>query len=116
MNTEMKKRSVETPEPVQQRNWQAPPFDIYDGLSMWVGSTQALSSAAGRGFGDAIEPGEEVIWTAPLTCTPVYTDWTVHETPLFRIYVDTQTRIPRSVTARSGRARAQGSTILVNSR
>jgi len=30
MNTEMKKRSVETPEPVQQRNWQAPPFDIYE--------------------------------------------------------------------------------------
>jgi HSP20 family molecular chaperone IbpA len=30
MNTEMKKRGVETPEPVQQRNWQAPPFDIYE--------------------------------------------------------------------------------------
>jgi HSP20 family molecular chaperone IbpA len=30
MNTEMKQRGIETPEPVQQRNWQAPPFDIYE--------------------------------------------------------------------------------------
>jgi HSP20 family molecular chaperone IbpA len=30
MNTEMTKKSVDKPELVQQRNWQAPPFDIYE--------------------------------------------------------------------------------------
>jgi HSP20 family molecular chaperone IbpA len=30
MNTEITKKGVDTPEPVQQRNWQAPPFDIYE--------------------------------------------------------------------------------------
>ena len=30
MNTEMTNKGVDTPEPVQQRNWQAPPFDIYE--------------------------------------------------------------------------------------
>jgi len=30
MKSEMIKKSVDIPEPVQQRNWQAPPFDIYE--------------------------------------------------------------------------------------
>jgi len=30
MNTEMTKKGVDKPEPVQQRNWQTPPFDIYE--------------------------------------------------------------------------------------
>jgi HSP20 family protein len=30
MTTEMTKKAVDKPEPVQQRNWQAPPFDIYE--------------------------------------------------------------------------------------
>jgi HSP20 family molecular chaperone IbpA len=30
MNTEMTKKGTTPPEPVQQRNWQAPPFDIYE--------------------------------------------------------------------------------------
>jgi hypothetical protein len=30
MNTEMTKKGVDKPETVQQRNWQAPPFDIYE--------------------------------------------------------------------------------------
>lgn len=30
MNTEMTKKGVDTPETVQQRNWQTPPFDIYE--------------------------------------------------------------------------------------
>ncbi len=28
--TELTRSGVDTPEPVQQRNWQAPPFDIYE--------------------------------------------------------------------------------------
>lgn len=30
MTTEMTKKGVDKPEPVQHRNWQAPPFDIYE--------------------------------------------------------------------------------------
>jgi HSP20 family molecular chaperone IbpA len=30
MTTEMTKKGIDKPEPVQQRNWQAPPFDIYE--------------------------------------------------------------------------------------
>jgi HSP20 family molecular chaperone IbpA len=30
MKTEMNNKGVDKPEPVQQRNWQAPPFDIYE--------------------------------------------------------------------------------------
>jgi len=30
MTTEMTKKSLDKPEPVQQRNWQAPAFDIYE--------------------------------------------------------------------------------------
>jgi len=30
MTVEMTKKGVDTPEPVQHRNWRAPPFDIYE--------------------------------------------------------------------------------------
>jgi len=30
MNTELTKKGVDKPEPVEQRNWQAPLFDIYE--------------------------------------------------------------------------------------
>jgi len=30
MTVEMTRKGVDKPEPVQQRNWQAPPFDIYE--------------------------------------------------------------------------------------
>lgn len=30
MNTEITKNGIDKPEPVQQRNWRTPPFDIYE--------------------------------------------------------------------------------------
>lgn len=30
MKTEITKKGIDKPEPVQQRNWQIPPFDIYE--------------------------------------------------------------------------------------
>ena len=59
-----------------------PPFDTFDGQTMWVGEAQPLSTASGRAFGDPIDPGDTPFWVAPLACTPFYTEWASFNDPI----------------------------------
>ncbi len=56
----------------------APPFDVWNGQSMWVGQPTSYSELPGRGFDTpGAAAGEDTFLSAQLQCTPMYTDWTL---------------------------------------
>ena len=54
------------------------PFDVWDGQSMWVGAPVEYSELPGRGFDTpGAIGGENTFLSAPLQCSPFFTDWTL---------------------------------------
>lgn len=51
-----------------------PPFDVWNGLSMWVGEPRAASVLPGKSFFDPIGT-ESTVTVATLQCTPFFAGW-----------------------------------------
>ncbi len=56
----------------------APPFDVWDGQSIFVGPPTEYSELSGRGFSTpGAVGGEATFLSAQLQCEPFFTDWTL---------------------------------------
>ena len=56
------------------------PYHIWNGLAMWVGPPQQVSTLPSIRFGQAPCCGEPTFWAAPLQCDPYFDNWTSYGT------------------------------------